>query len=455
MKIQRRRFLQSLAAISVAPILAPYTRATAATGLAPDPGKLLDLPKGFGYRVVSRAFTMMDDGMNVPGKHDGMAVFPDSNGRLRIICNHELKPNEQHRGPLGVARSKPPVGLRYYDAGGGRTPGTGGTTTTIYDPGSGRTEAQFLSLAGTEVNCAGGSTPWGSWLSCEESFTNPGRSGNPASPIVREQRHGYVFEVPASSDSAVEPIPLKAMGRFEHEACAVHERSGVIYLTEDRHHSLFYRFLPATPGKLTDGGILQALAVRGMPSAPTHNWSSRPLMSVGETLDVEWLTLDNTDPDKNDLRLRGAMAGAASFARGEGLCISGDLVAFTCTIGGPARKGQVFQYVPSPDEGAENDESTPGRLTLVAEAEAESLLQNADNITMAPWGDLVVCEDTDGECGLVGIRPDGSQYLIAYSPYSDSELAGACFSPDGETMFVNIQNPGTTLAIQGDWSTLS
>jgi secreted PhoX family phosphatase len=88
-------------------------------------------------------------------------------------------------------------------------------------------------------------------------------------------------------------------------------------------------------------------------------------------------------------------------------------------------------------------------LTLIAEATSDSLLRHADNLTMAPWGDLVVCEDTSNHCGLVGIRPDGSQYQLADNPYSNSELAGVCFSPDGKTMFVNIQYPGMTLAITG------
>ena len=73
---------------------------------------------------------------------------------------------------------------------------------------------------------------------------------------------------------------------------------------------------------------------------------------------------------------------------------------------------------------------------------------------MAPWGDLIVCEDTSGHCGLVGIRPDGSQYALADNPHLSSELAGVCFSPDGEILFVNIQKPGLTLAITGPWPTL-
>jgi len=153
------------------------------------------------------------------------------------------------------------------------------------------------------------------------------------------------------------------------------------------------------------------------------------------------------------LRLRGASGGAATFARSEGLCVAGDEFAFTCTIGGPARLGQIFSYRPSPFEATPDELDMPGSLTLLAEARSDSLLRNADNLTMAPWGDLVVCEDTASQCGLVGIRPDGSQYQLANNAYTNSELAGVCFSPDGKTLFVNIQYPGMTLAITGPFPT--
>jgi len=154
----------------------------------------------------------------------------------------------------------------------------------------------------------------------------------------------------------------------------------------------------------------------------------------------------------NDLRLRGTTQGAATFARGEGLCnANGDMV-FTCTIGGPARLGQVFAYRPSPHEGQPLEEDNRGQLKLIAEATHESILRNADNITFAPWGDLIVCEDTSSHCGLVGIRPDGSQYQLADNAHTDSELAGVCFAPDGKTLFVNIQYPGMTLAITGPFA---
>jgi secreted PhoX family phosphatase len=244
------------------------------------------------------------------------------------------------------------------------------------------------------------------------------------------------------------------MGRFEHEACAVHEATGIVYMTEDRHHSLFYRYIPNVPGELLKGGRLQALAVSGRPGLPTHNWDGDRHIELHEPLQTYWFDLEDVDPVENDLRLRGAELGAAMFARGEGLCVAGDRFAFTCTIGGPLRLGQVFTYTPSPFEGTPEEGSAPGKLELIAESGMNSLLRNADNLTMAPWGDLVVCEDTAKNCGVVGIRPDGTQYPIANNAHSVSELAGVCFSPDGKTMFVNIQYPGTTVAITGDWQSL-
>lgn len=336
---------------------------------------------------------------------------------------------------------------KFYDRGGDRTPGLGGTTTTIYHPATGKTERQFLSLGGTELNCAGGPTPWGSWLSCEECFEWPGDIAYFGRPAARrDRRHGYVFEVAAASDTLVQAIPITAMGRFEHEACAVDAATGIVYMTEDRHHSLFYRYVPDKAGELLEGGKLQALVVDAQPSLSTHNWTATPSVRLGEPLSVHWIDFADPDPLEDTLREEGKQRGAATFARGEGLCVAGDRFAFTCTNGGPARLGQIFTYKPT--------SAGHGELELIAESHRDSLLRNADNLTMAPWGDLIVCEDTAGHCGLVGIRPDGSQYAIGENAYSNSELAGVCFSPDGKTLFVNIQFPGMTLAVTGDWKSL-
>jgi hypothetical protein len=216
---------------------------------------------------------------------------------------------------------------------------------------------------------------------------------------------------------------------------------------------LFYRYLPDVPGQMHKGGRLQALAIVDKEGFDTRNWDTNSLMPANEWLSVGWIDLHDVDTDKNDLRLRGYEHGAARFARGEGLCISGGSVFITCTIGGPDRLGQVFEYRVSPFEGSDKETTEPGQFRLVAESTRDSVLRHADNITMSPWGDLLVCEDTAGHCGLVGLKPDGSQYYLADNSYTDSELAGVCFSPDEKTMFLNIQVQGLTLAINGPWTT--
>jgi len=398
----------------------------------------MDLPAGFSYRIVSRAGDRMSDGLKVPHAHDGMAAFAGDNGRIILVCNHELGLGDQDKGAFGRDPDTIPDFVRdkLYDTGAGVNPGEGGTTTTIYNSATGNVERQHLSLAGTEWNCAGGPTPWGSWLSCEEIFAGPGHSWFHR----RDKAHGYVFEVPANAPGLVDPVPIKAMGRFVHEAAAIHVASGTVYMTEDQNSSLFYRYIPHTPGQLHAGGRLQALAIGNGPSVHTDNWSDKGKIRIGTELPVRWIDLDNVDSDKDDLRHRGAAKGAATFMRSEGLCVAGDDFFLTATTGGPARLGQVFRY-----------RAAPGSLTLIAESTQGSLLQGADNIVMAPFGDLLVCEDTATHCGVVGIGPDGTQYEVADNAYSNSELAGACFSPDGKILFVNIQYPGMTLAITGPW----
>ncbi len=178
--IDRRRFIQALLVAAAT----PATNASPANGrgsagfgkLVRDRRQILDLPEGFEYQIVCRRGEEMDDGLLVPGEADGMAAFPGENGRVVIICNHENSPRRPHNGPFGteLERLDRIDREKIFDFGSGRTPGSGGTTTIVYDPTRKKTEKKFLSLAGTELNCAGGPTPWGSWLSCEECFKDVG-----------------------------------------------------------------------------------------------------------------------------------------------------------------------------------------------------------------------------------------------------------------------------------------
>lgn len=444
--MDRRQFISALVAAAASP--PGGARATSRAGfgpLRPDPGRILDLPEGFRYDIVARHGDEMDDGLLVPARPDGMAAFAGGDSQVVLVCNYENAASAVGSGPFGAGLERLPrsAAATVYDDGRGKTPGSGGTATLVWDAAARRRVRQHMSLIGTELNCAGGSTPWGSWLSCEECFTDPGTSFEGGTVVSRSRRHGYVFEVPSGRSDAVSPQPLTAMGRFEHEAAAVDPATGIVYLTEDRYRSLLYRFLPQVPGKLASGGRLQALAVAGRPQFDTRNWGVTRDIEPGQSLPVTWVDLPEPDVDVNDLRFRGHAAGAARFARGEGLCYADGEFIMTCTIGGSERLGQVFALRPDLRRG--------DTLRLVAESTQDSLLRHADNIAAAPWGDLVVCEDTSDHCGLVGLRPDGVQYPIADNAYSTSELAGVCFSPGGDELYVNIQNRGLTLAVRGPW----
>ena len=452
----RSYFAYAAPAFGQTPTAGPTTRAATMPGmgygpLVPDPHKILDLPEGFTYRVISREGERMDDGLRVPGHCDGTASFAGPAGKTLIVRNHELRPTDLVSGPFGPKNNllnllKPD---RFYDRGGGRNPGLGGTTTLVYDTRTGQVERQFLSLAGTIRNCAGGPTPWGSWITCEEDVSRAGDNG-------LEHDHGYNFEVPASAAIGLaDPVPLKAMGRFYHEAIAVDPKSGIIYQTEDRGDGLIYRFIPDVPGKLIAGGRLQALVVADAPSLDTRNWET-PAVRVGQRLAVTWMDVDDIDSPLDDLRHRGFAAGAARFARGEGMWYGNDAIYFACTNGGSAKKGQVWRYIPSPHEGTHRAVEAPGMLELFIEPNDGSLVENADNLTVASWGDLVLAEDGVGEQAsekqfLVGVTPDGKLYPLARNAQNSAELAGVNFSPDGSTLFVNLFSPGATLAITGPW----
>ncbi|MFT4565839.1 MAG: secreted PhoX family phosphatase [Saprospiraceae bacterium] len=412
--------------------------------LLDDPLGILNLPKGFTYQVISKKGDLMDDGFHVPGAADGMASFSDPSGNIILVRNHELSPGDAKNGPFGKDHSllSKLESNQLYDFGRGSNPCLGGTSTMVYDPVQKKVVQQHLSLAGTIRNCAGGSTPWNSWISCEENVT--------MADDQFEKNHGYNFEVPASKEiKLLVPEPLKAMGRFNHEAVCVDPKSGIVYQTEDRHDSMIYRFLPNEKGQLNKGGRLQILSIQGSSGMDTRNWKVSN-MEIGKQYNVVWLDIDNVEAPEDDLRKRGAAKGGAIFARGEGMWFGNNECFFACTNGGQSGDGQIFRYRLSDTEGMQSESNSPGTLELFIEPNNANLVESCDNLTIGSNGDLILCEDKTTP-RIVGVTPEGKIFHVAKNVGYKSEFAGATFSPDGKTLFVNIQGPGLTLAIDGPW----
>lgn len=424
------------------------THASGKITLKSDSNKYLDLPEGFEYKIISRIGDLMSDGFLVPGRADGMGAFEGENGRVIVVRNHENSPLPVEFSPFGPNNEllSKMDSNKMYDAGSFELPGLGGTTTFVYNEETGEIESEYLSLAGTYRNCAGGITPWNSWLSCEEDTTVP--------EGAIEKEHGFVFEVPASEVAFIaDPKPITAMGRFNHEAVCVDPDTGIVYQTEDQGDGLIYRFIPNVPGKLHEGGKLQALAIIDQPQLDTRNWDEVKVFKQN-LLPTYWVDIENVLSPKDDLRYQGFEKGAARFARGEGMWFGEGELFFACTNGGPNETGQVFRYKPSPLEGKTNESDQPGVLELYAESPDKSILNACDNLTIAPWGDVILCED-NGELNYIrGINKEGEIYNIACNRSSNSEFAGLVFSPSGKTLFVNIQENGETLAITGPWDSL-
>jgi secreted PhoX family phosphatase len=397
-------------------------------------GPELALPRGFRCTVLSSTGKPMSDGKPTPGAFDGMGAFAMPNGNVRLIRNHENRD-----GPgTAVAKGDP---ARAYDPRGG-----GGTTSLevkVHPDGTVELVRDFVSLGGTIVNCAGGPTPWGTWLSCEESVAGVAEGWG--------REHGYIFEVPASGDGQATPIPLRDMGRFVHEAVAVDRATGIVYETEDRTPTAgFYRFLPRERGRLAAGGRLQMLAIEGRP-----NYDTGSGQTVGKRLPVRWVEIAEPDPGPGtgptSIFDQGYARGGARFARLEGCWYGDDSIYFHATNGGDAQVGQVWRYQPrGPDR---------GDLLLVFESPSRDVLDYPDNITVSPRGGIVICEDGEGEQYLRGLTPDGAIFDLAKNILNPTEFAGACFSPDGRVLFVNIMGStqdlgpeaGRTLAIRGPW----
>jgi secreted PhoX family phosphatase len=400
--------------------------------LLADPAGLVDLPKGFQYRVFSRTGELLTSGGVVPSSHDGMAAFETGRGRTWLVRNHEVEPEDvEEDGATPV----PLISGATYDP-----EGTGGTSTLLVDRER-RLLQHHISLAGTANNCAGGPTPWGTWLTCEEIDT------------FLSKPHGYVFEVDPKHGG--NPEPIKAMGRFEHEAVAI-DPWGRAYLSEDADSPFgcFYRYTPKKPlggrGSLHAGGKLAAMALDGV------DVDLSIVQEPGTILPVRWLEVPNVDPGEGEATVREQVLslGATPIQKAEGVWTDADgSLWFVSSYGGgpdaedeedrsvKAHSGQIFKYDPK-----------KRTLELVVLFETGSPFDGPDNITAGPHGFAVACTDGEDDQWLVGIDDEGRTFPLALNAMDDSEFAGATFSPDGETLFVNIQaEPALTLAIWGPW----
>ena len=389
---------------------------TASSGrLQKDPARVLDLSPGLRYRILERAYDRMSDGHWVPARPDGMACFQGRDANWVLMRNHELEYNLA----LGPYRADP-VAQAYDPA------AAGCVTRLIVSPETRERVSSNLVLAGTHRNCAGGMSPWG-WISCEEST---------------DDRHGYAFLCPIDQERVAAPQRLTGYGRYRHEAACVDPATLIAYLTEDQPDGCVYRFVPHHPSR-PFVGKLQALK-----HPAVDNYSLSDELRPGDGIEVDWVDIADPDPKADTVRYQAAGRGAARLRRGEGIWLSQSSVFICSTTGGRAQLGQIFAL--ELGRGA-----LPDRLRLIAESPDASTLDMPDNITVAPWGDIVVAEDGWGEQYLRGITPQGSVYDIGRNAASRGEFAGVCFSPDGSTLFANLQLDGLTVAISGTFPRLS
>ena len=474
-RVARRRFLQNAATAAGAAVTLPalqglnllgvHGRVSAAPGkggygpLVPTPDERdgvmrIALPEGFKYRTFSQAGAMMSDGNRVPLAHDGMGVFNMPDGKFRLVRNHEDR-NAPNAGTTALL-----AGMSYDMRGGA------GTTTLVVNPFTRQLERDFVSSSGTIVNCAGGVTPWNSWITCEE--TNAGASSGWL------KQHGYSFDVPASANGQVAAVAIPDMGRFSHEAIAVDPATWIVYETEDNgNNSGFYRFIPNTPGVLVNGGRLEMLAVVGVSAYNTVIGQTQ-----GVSLETTWVPIANPNPagtSSTAVFNQGLALGGARFGRLEGIWYGNGAIYFNSTSGGNAGSGQVWEYRPDGDGGT---------LKLIFESSGPEELDAPDNLAVSPQGALLLCEDGDDEQYMRGVTLDGQIFDFGLNLQTGHEWAGATFaeadpawndrkirgnnSPLGSrwdrvTLFANRQgstsganppsagNEGLTFAIWGPW----
>ena len=420
--MKRRRFVVGATAATLSAGFAAWYRVYGRgpralpddSALRRDPSGILDLLPGFRYRVLERHGAPMSDGLRVPGRPDGMACFALANGTWALMRNHELDRQLLALGPTTDGGPAPHA----FDP-----EMAGGVSRVVVDVHGQRLSSNLV-LGGTARNCAGGPSPWG-WLSCEET----GQAG-----------HGYVFLCDPKASEARKPRPIFAYGRLQHEAVAIDARTNAAYLTEDRAEGCLYRFVPDALGEPFGKGRFQALKVRD-----AARFAVGDALTEAEPVRITWVDVPLAAGESDALREEAQARGAAIIRRGEGIWFGDDGVYVTSTTGGPHGKGQLLHVAIDGDE---------GWLKLIAQADDANALDMPDNITVTPGGQLIVCEDNHRDPHLRVITRAGKVLPFAHNALSLSEFAGACFSPDGRFLFVNMQEDGLTLVIDGPFDRL-
>jgi uncharacterized protein len=379
--VDRRVFIGRMAllagAAAVGPRLLRQSSADAAVVSGPGPyGALLaadargiQLPAGFSSRVIGTSGqAVVGTGYSWHQAPDGGACFPAPGGGWVYVSNSEVSQS------------------------------SGGASAVRFQP-DGTIDSAYRILTGTNVNCAGGPTPWGTWLSCEENGVN-----------------GRVFECDPQQPG--QGVRRDAMGSFAHEAAAVDPATGHVYLTEDNPAGRLYRFTPTTPGDLSSGSLFAA--------------------RVSGT-SVSWVAVSASAPDRS--------LTTTVFNGGEGAWIAAGTLWFT-TKG----DGRVWEL-----------DLSSQQLTVLYDDSTTSgaPLTGVDNITRhAPSGDLYVAEDGGNLEICLITTADASDVVAPFLRlvgHTSSEITGPAFSPDGSRLYFSSQRgtngTGVTFEVTGPFRT--